>query len=156
MGAVAGSRAMTPLAAVTNAARRGALPADNGAPALLGHPLVAAGAATLAAGELWGDKLKSAPDRLVPSGMIARMMTAGVAGMALAPRRHRFAGGALAMVTAVASSYLTFNARIRAMERHGQTKTGLIEDAIVTNSALAIANVPARQVAASSSAKQSA
>lgn len=38
MGAVAGMRSMTPLAAVANAARTGKLPADNGAPALLANP----------------------------------------------------------------------------------------------------------------------
>lgn len=35
MGAVAGMRSMTPLAAVAHAASKGALPVDNGAPRLL-------------------------------------------------------------------------------------------------------------------------
>ena len=42
MGAVAGMRSMTPLAAVTNAARSGNLPADNGAPRLLANKLASA------------------------------------------------------------------------------------------------------------------
>ena len=52
MGAVAGMRAMTPLATVTAAACNGRLPAGNGAPRLLANPLVSAGAKALAAGEL--------------------------------------------------------------------------------------------------------
>ena len=54
MGAVAGMRAMTPLAAVTNAARSGNLPADNGAPRLLANKLASAGMLALAGGELVG------------------------------------------------------------------------------------------------------
>ncbi|MDO9249755.1 MAG: DUF4126 domain-containing protein, partial [Phenylobacterium sp.] len=86
IGLAAGSRAMTPLAAVSDAAHRGALPAGSGAPAWLGHPIVAAGSKLLAAGELWGDKMKSAPDRIVPAGILARLVTGGLAGAALAPR----------------------------------------------------------------------
>lgn len=63
MGAVAGMRSMTPLAAVANAARTGNLPADNGAPKLLANPLASAGMLALAGGELAGDKMKTAPDR---------------------------------------------------------------------------------------------
>lgn len=155
MGAVAGARSMTPLAVVTDAARRGALPADNGAPALLAHPLASAGAAALAAGELWGDKLKSAPDRIVIAGLAARLASAGIAGMALAPRRHRIAGGALAAATAIVSSYITFNARMRAIDRYGQTGTGAVEDAIAVASAVAIANVPDADQADSARAKPS-
>jgi hypothetical protein len=38
------------------------------------------------------------------------------------------------------SAHLTFAARMKAMERHGQTSTGLIEDGLVVGSALAIAH----------------
>lgn len=54
-------RAMTPLAAVTNAARSDNLPADNGAPRLLANKLASAGMLALAGGELVGDKMKTAP-----------------------------------------------------------------------------------------------
>ena len=131
LGAVAGMRALTPLAAVSDAARRGALPKDNGAPPLLGHPLVTAGAAALAAGELFGDKLKSAPDRIVPSGLAARLVTASIAGAALSPKAKRVPAALLAAGAAVASSYLTFNLRVRAMRRFGQIPTGLVEDALM-------------------------
>ncbi|PZQ55979.1 MAG: DUF4126 domain-containing protein [Phenylobacterium zucineum] len=130
IGLVAGMRAMTPLAAVSRAARHGKLPADSGAPALLRNPLVAAGIQALAAGELWGDKLKSAPDRIVPAGIAARLVTGGWAGAALAPRRQALLGAALGAGAAVAAGYLTFGARMRAMRRYGQTQTGLVEDAL--------------------------
>ena len=131
IGAVAGARSMTPLAAVSRAARRGQFPLDNGAPDLLAHPVVGAGTLLMAAGEFAGDKMKSAPDRIVALGLAARLFTGAVAGAALAPRHHRYAAGALGAAAAVAASYLTFNLRIRALRRYGQTATGLAEDALV-------------------------
>lgn len=89
MGAVAGMRSMTPLAAVANAARTGTLPRDNGAPRLLANPLASAGMLALAGGELAGDKMKTAPDRIVLAGMMARVATGAIAGAALAPRHQR-------------------------------------------------------------------
>jgi uncharacterized membrane protein len=130
IGLVAGARALTPLAAVSEASRRGDLPADNGAPALLRHPLAGAAIKALAAGELWGDKLKSSPDRIVLAGIAARIVTGGLAGAALAPRRQALLGAALGASAAVAAAYVTFDARMRALRRYGQTETGLIEDAL--------------------------
>ncbi len=138
MGAVAGMRAMTPLAAVTNAARSGNLPADNGAPRLLGNKLASAGMLALAGGELAGDKMKSAPDRIVPAGMVARVATGMIAGASLAPRRHRSLGALLGAGAAVGMAYVTFNLRMRAIARYGQTSTGTVEDAIAVGSAALI------------------
>jgi uncharacterized membrane protein len=135
IGLVAGSRALTPLAAVSEAARRGALPADRGGPAWLGHPAAAAGLKLLAAGELLGDKLDSAPDRIVPAGVLARIATGGLAGAALAPRRYALAGAALGALAAVGAAYLTFKARKAAMARFGQKATGLVEDALTVGAA---------------------
>ncbi len=135
IGLVAGARALTPLATVSDAARRGALPRDNGAPSWLGHPLVAAGSKALAAGELWGDKLKSAPDRIVIAGIAARVVSGGIAGAALAPRRRALAGALLGATAAVGAAYLTFDLRMRALRRFGQTPTGLVEDALTVGAA---------------------
>lgn len=131
IGAIAGARSMSPLAAVSVAAARKTLPTDNGAPGLLGHPLVEAGALAMAAGELAGDKWSGAPDRIVLAGMAARIVTGAIAGAALAPREQRTAAALVGIGAAVASSYLTFAVRIRAMRRYGQVKTGLVEDALV-------------------------
>lgn len=140
IGAVAGMRALTPLAVVSNAARQGALPDGNGAPPLLGHPLVTAGTAALALGELAGDKMKSAPDRIVAPGIAARLVTGAVAGMALAPRERRAAAALLGAGGAVGAAYLTFALRMRAMRRFGQRSTGLVEDALMLGSTLALVN----------------
>jgi uncharacterized membrane protein len=142
MGIVAGARSMTPLAVVANAARTGTLPADNGAPRFLGHPLVSLGTAALATYELIGDKQKTAPDRIIPPAVVIRSLNAAFAGMALAPRRERFAAAAVAGATAVLASYATFAARMIAMRRGSQFTTGLAEDAIVVSAAVAAARAP--------------
>jgi len=121
---------MTPLAAVSDAARRGALPRENGWPVWLGHPAVVAVSKALSAGELWGDKLKSAPDRIVPAGIAARLVAGALTGAALAPRRLAVIGGLLGAGAAVGAAYLTFAARMRALRRYGQWPTGVVEDAL--------------------------
>jgi uncharacterized membrane protein len=138
MGLVGGQRGMTPLATVSVAAARGDLPRDNGAPRLLAHPLVAGATVALAAAELAGDKMKSAPDRIVPIGLATRFVSCAIAGASLAPRRQRWLAAALGGTTAVIASYPGWRARIASMPRYGQTATGLVEDAIVVISAVSI------------------
>jgi uncharacterized membrane protein len=138
IGLVGGQRAMTPLATVAIAAARGELPSDNGAPKLLAHPVVAAGALALAIGEMAGDKQKTAPNRIVPIGLAARFVTSAIAGASLAPRRQRWLGAAVGGVTAVVASYPGWRARMAAMSRYGQTPTGFVEDAAVVAGAAAI------------------
>jgi uncharacterized membrane protein len=141
MGLVGGQRAMTPLATVAIAAARGELRKDNGAPSILSHPVVAAGALALAVGEMAGDKQKTAPDRIVPIGLAGRFVTSAIAGAALAPRRQRWVGGAIGGVTAVIASYPGWRMRIATMPRYGQTPTGFVEDAIVLASAASIVRI---------------
>ena len=95
-------------------------------------------------GELLGDKLKSAPDRTVPLGLLARVMSAGLAGAALAPRGREKAGAAVAVATAVPLAYLTLAGRKRAMTRLGQTRSGLIEDAMVLAAGAAVVALTVR------------
>ena len=137
MGIVAGARSMTPLAMVANAARRGELPEDSGAPAFLAHPLVSFGTTALAVYELVGDKQKSAPDRIIPPAVVIRSLNAAFAAAALAPRRHRLAAALVTGTTAAVASYVTFAARMRAMRTHSQASTGFVEDAIVLSAATA-------------------
>jgi len=139
MGLVGGQRAMTPLAAAAIVAARSRRGTDDGRlGAVTRHPLVAAGAVTLALGEMAADKKKDAPDRIVPVGLAARFVTSAVAGAALAPRRQRLLGAAVGGVTAVAASYPGWRIRVAAIPRYGQTITGLVEDAAVVVGALAI------------------
>ena len=129
IGAVASARSMTPMAAIA-----GARLAHRDTPGrlwLLNHPLFKFGALAMGVGELFGDKMRSAPDRTVFLGLLARVMSAGIAGSALAPRGREKLGGGLAVATAVPLAYRTLAGRKTAMARIGQTKSGLIEDALI-------------------------
>lgn len=143
MGLVGGQRAMTPLATVALTGARGELPDDSGAPGLLRHPLAAAGATLLAVGEMAGDKQPTAPDRVVPIGLVARFGTSALAGMALAPRKQRWLGAAVGGVTAIVASYPGWRARCAAMERWSQARTGFVEDAAVLAGAAAVVRAAA-------------
>jgi len=136
IGAVASARSMTPMA--TLAAARLAGRDTTGTLALLDRPLFKYGALAMGAGELAGDKMKTAPDRTVFLGLLARVMSAGIAGAALAPRGREQAGAAAAIATAVPLAYLTLAGRKQAMARIGQTRSGLIEDALVVTAGAAI------------------
>ena len=136
IGAVASARSMTPMAAI--AAARLAHQGTPGRLVLLDHPLFKVGALFMGAGELLGDKMKSAPDRTVFLGLLARVMSAGIAGAALAPHGRERVGAGLAVGTAVPLAYLTLAGRKRAMARIGQTRSGLIEDAFVVTAGVAV------------------
>lgn len=105
---------------------------------LLDKPLFTAGALAMGAGELYGDKMKTAPDRTVFLGLLARVMSAGIAGAALAPKGRERTGAALAVGTAVPMAYLTLAGRKRAMAEIGQTPSGLIEDVLIVGAGLAV------------------
>ena len=136
IGAVASARSMTPMA--TLAAARVAGRQTPGQLVLLDQPVVKYGALAMGVGELLGDKMKSAPDRTVFLGLLARVMSAGIAGAALAPRGRERAGAGVAVATAVPLAYATLAGRKRAMARIGQTRSGLIEDALVVAAGAAL------------------
>lgn len=142
IGAVASARSMTPMAAI--AAARVAHRPTPGRLALLDRPLFRFGALFMGVGELFGDKMKSAPDRTVFLGLLARVMSAGIAGAALAPRGRERLGAGLAVGTAVPLAYLTLAGRKRAMARIGQTKSGLIEDALIVAAGAAVVALAVR------------
>lgn len=142
IGAVASARSMTPMAAIASA--RLAHRAMPGKLILLDHPLFKFGALAMGVGELFGDKMKSAPDRTVFLGLLARVMSAGIAGAALAPRGRERTGALVAVGTAVPLAYLTLAGRKRAMARVGQTRSGLAEDAIVVAAGLAVVRLALR------------
>ena len=136
IGAVASARSMTPMAALA-----GAHLAHRKTPGklwLLDKPLFTAGALAMGAGELYGDKMKSAPDRTVFLGLLARVMSAGIAGAALAPKGQERTGAAVAVGTAVPLAYLTLAGRKKAMAEIGQTKSGVIEDILIVGAGIAV------------------
>ncbi|NGZ83371.1 hypothetical protein [Duganella aceris] len=143
IGAVASARSMTPMATI--AAARVADRSTSGELVLLDRPLFKYGALAMGVGELFGDKMKTAPDRTVFLGLLARVASAGIAGAALAPKGRESAGAAVAVATAVPLAYLTLSARKRAMASIGQTRSGLIEDALVVAAGAAIVALATRQ-----------
>ncbi len=136
IGAVASARSMTPMATIAAARLLGRR--TPGQLVLLDRPLFKFGALAMGVGELFGDKMKSAPDRTAFLGLLARVMSAGIAGAALAPRGREQAGAVAAVATAVPLAYLTLAGRERAMARMGQTRSGLIEDALIVVAGVAI------------------
>lgn len=142
IGAVASARSMTPMATLATARLAGR--DTTGTLALLDRPLFKYGALAMGVGELAGDKMKSAPDRTVFLGLLARVMSAGIAGAALAPRGREQAGAAAAIATAVPLAYLTLAGRKQAMARIGQTRSGLIEDALVVSAGAAVVALTTR------------
>ncbi|RZL92403.1 MAG: hypothetical protein EOP76_11625, partial [Variovorax sp.] len=105
IGAVASARSMTPMASI--AAARVLGDRTPGRLVLLDRPLFKYGALAMGVGELLGDKMKSAPDRTVFLGLLARVMSAGIAGAALAPRGREQTGAVVAVATAVPLAYAT-------------------------------------------------
>ncbi|WP_256856562.1 hypothetical protein [Variovorax sp. KK3] len=103
------------------------------------------GALAMGVGELLGDKMKSAPDRTVFLGLLARVMSAGIAGAALAPRGREDAGAAAAIAVAVPMAYATLSGRKRAMATMGQTRSGLIEDVLIVAAGAAIVALAVNQ-----------
>jgi len=140
MGFVAGMRSMTPIAVISWAARYRPPSSHTAAPSMLSSPAVSRVTLALAAAELLGDKMRSAPDRIIVPGMLARVVTGAVAGAAVAPRQDRPLGAVLGATVAVGAAYLTFQLRKRAIRRNGQTSTGLIEDALAVSAALWVAH----------------
>ena len=101
MAAIGGMRAMTPLAAVANAARDDLLPRDNGAPDWLSSRVTSAATGALALAEMAGDKMKGAPDRIALPGLLARCATGAMAAVALAPARQRNTAALLGAAAAI-------------------------------------------------------
>jgi len=143
IGAVASARSMTPMATIAAARLLGRR--TPGQLVLLDRPLFKFGALAMGVGELFGDKMKSAPDRTAFLGLMARVMSAGIAGAALAPHGREQAGALTAVATAVPLAYLTLAGRERAMARMGQTRSGLIEDALMLAAGVAIVALAVRQ-----------
>jgi uncharacterized membrane protein len=129
IGAVASARSMTPMASIAAARLLGRR--TPGELFLLDRPLFKYGALAMGVGELFGDKMKTAPDRTVFLGLLARVMSAGIAGAALAPKGKEREGATVAVATAVPLAYATLAVRKQAMTSIGQTRSGLIEDALV-------------------------
>ncbi len=96
IGIVAGLRAMTPVAAVSWAARLGWLKLDGTPLAFLGHPATPWIATLAALAELVNDKLPKTPSRKIPPAFIARILMGALCGAAIGATAGALAGGLIA------------------------------------------------------------
>lgn len=102
LGIVAGSRTMLAPAAVSWAARLGALNLQATAFALFGHTATTAVLSVLALGELVTDQLPSTPSRTVPVQFAARLVSGTLCGAAVgATVGSALLGGVAGLVGAV-------------------------------------------------------
>lgn len=135
IGVVAGARSMTPGALIAAAGLMGLR--TPGRPAGLGSRPGQLVALALGLGELLGDKQPSAPPRTRPGALIARVLSACMAGMALAPAGRARLGGVLAVTMVVPSALIGLRARTRAAKAVGPLKSALLEDGMVLLGGLA-------------------
>jgi uncharacterized membrane protein len=93
IGIVAGLRAMTPVAAVTWAARLGWLKLEGTPLAFLGYAATPWIATLAALAELINDKLPKTPSRKVPPAFIARILMGALCGAAIGANAGALPGG---------------------------------------------------------------
>lgn len=89
----------------------------------------------LSAGELVGDKMPQAPDRIQPLGLIGRGISGGLAGASVGRQLHQKAwvGALIGSATALGAAYLLWYARTR-LTKHTKIPdgvAGLVEDTMM-------------------------
>ncbi len=131
IGVTAGLRALTPLAAVSWAARLGWLHLENTWLAFLGFAATPYIVSLLAVGEIISDKLPKTPSRKAPPGFIARIVTGALSGAALASQAM-IGGIAAGVIGAVAGTFGGYEFRSRLVKATGgkDLPIALLEDAI--------------------------
>jgi len=136
IGAIAGLRALTPLAAVSWAARWGWLHLDNTWLAFLGYAATPYIVSALAVGELINDKLPKTPSRKAPPGFIARIVTGGLCGYTFGA----FGGLVAGVIGAVVGTLGGYEFRSRLVRAIGgkDLPIALLEDAIAVGGAFLI------------------
>ena len=139
IGIVAGMRSLTPIAVISWAAKANPLSKVVYPPAIFSSPRVSKLAFALAAAELVGDKMRSAPDRIITPGLLARIATGALAGMAVARPRQQLMGAMLGATAAVGAAYVSFGVRQRAIRKYGRASSGLLEDVLAVGAAVLVA-----------------
>jgi uncharacterized membrane protein len=141
IGVVGGLRALTPLAAVSWAARLGWLHLDNTWLAFLGFAATPYIVSVLAIGELINDKLPKTPSRKAPPGFIARIVTGTLCGAAFGMASQSLVGAAVAgAIGAVAGTLGGYEFRSRLARATGgkDLPIALLEDVIAVGGAFLI------------------
>lgn len=140
IGVVAGMRAMTAPAAVSWAARRGALDLGGTWLAFLGHAWTPWVFTLLALGELVTDQLPSTPSRTVPVQFGTRLVVGALCGAAIVAGGGSLAAGAAAGIAGAVIGTLGGRAlRARLAAAFGSDRpAALLEDAIAIAGALLV------------------
>jgi uncharacterized membrane protein len=141
IGVVAGLRALTPLAAVSWAARLGWLHLENSWLAFFGFAATPYIVSVLAIGELINDKLPKTPSRKAPPGFIARIVTGALCGAAVGAASLSPIGGLLAGVIGAVAGTLggpEFRSRLVKAIGGNDLPIALLEDAIAVGGAFLI------------------
>ena len=141
IGVIAGLRALTPLAAVSWAARLGWLHLENTRLAFLGFAATPYIFSVLAIGELINDKLPKTPSRKAPPGFIARIITGSLCGAACGAASESLIGGLVAGAIGAAVGTLGgYEFRVRLVRAIGgkDLPIALLEDAIAIGGAFLI------------------
>lgn len=133
IGVVAGLRSMTPLAAVSWAARLGWLHLENTPLAFLGFAFAPYILSVLAIAELINDKLPNTPSRKTPVPFAARVVTGAFCGAALGAPGQALLGGLVAgALGGVAGTLGGYEFRTQAAKATGgkDLPVALLEDVI--------------------------
>ena len=140
IGAVAGLRALVPVAAVSWAAYFGWLHLENTWLAFLGHAVTPFIFSALAIGELITDKLPLTPSRKIPMQFGARIAVGALTGAALGAQGSSLPIGLVAgVVGAVVGTFAGAELRSRLALMIGKDlPAALIEDTVAIVSALLI------------------
>jgi uncharacterized membrane protein len=141
IGVVVGLRSMTPLAAVSWAARLGRLHLESAWLAFLGFVYTPYILTVLAVGELIADKLPRTPSRKSPPGFIGRVLSGALCGGALGATAEGLIGGLVAgVVGAVMGTLGGYEFRSRLMRAIGgkDLPIALLEDVIAIGGAILI------------------
>lgn len=146
LGIVAGLRSLTPLAAVSWAARLKLLHLEYTWLAFLGYSWTPYILTVLAIGEIINDKLPKTPSRKAPVPFGARIVTGALSGAAVGTAAEALAGGLIAgIVGAVLGTLGGYEFRARLVKAIGgkDLPIALVEDAIAVGLAIwAIALIP--------------
>ena len=141
IGVLVGLRSMTPLAAVSWAARLGRLHLEGTWLAFFGFAYTPYIFSVLAVGELIADKLPKTPSRKAPPGFIARVVSGALCGAALGVTAGGLIGGLVAgVVGAVVGTFGGYEFRSRLARAIGgkDLPIALLEDVIAIGGAILV------------------
>jgi uncharacterized membrane protein len=133
IGIVAGLRALTPLAAVSWAAKTGGLHLEGTPLAFLGYAYSPYIFTVLALAELVSDKLPKTPSRKTPPQFITRVVTGALSGAAIGAGSHSLFVGLIAgVVGAVVGTLGGAAARTKLADAFGKDLPAALAEDVVT------------------------